>query len=128
MVKIQDIRNKVAPSKTKRKISKITKIARHHSAGTSGDYFSFWNYWKSKGWTKGGYHEIILPDGTVQLCYDPIYPTNGVGGHNTYIYNICLVGNGAFTAAQERAFVERCLLAMQNFGLDVEDVTWSQRI
>lgn len=122
MTNIQDIRNKVAPSKTTRKISQITKVARHHSGGTSGDYFSFWNYWKSKGWTKGGYHEIILPDGTVQLCYDPIFPTNGVGGHNTYIYNICLIGNGAFTAAQERAFEERCLIALQNFELEVDDV------
>ncbi|UAW07784.1 lysozyme [Psychrobacillus phage PVJ1] len=122
MVTIQDLRQQVAPSKTKRNINMITKIARHHSGGASGDYFTFWNYWKSKGWTKGGYHEIILPDGTVQLCYDPIYPTNGVGGHNTNIYNICLVGNGAFTAAQERAFEERCLLAIQSFGLSVEDV------
>lgn len=122
MAKIQDIRNQVAPSKTKRKISQITKIARHHSATTSGDYFSFWNHWKSKGWTKGGYAEIILPDGTVQLCYDPIYPTNGVLNHNTNTYHICVVGNGAFTAAQERAFEERCLIAMQSFGLSVEDV------
>ncbi|MEK3977905.1 N-acetylmuramoyl-L-alanine amidase [Psychrobacillus sp. FSL K6-2836] len=122
MVIIQDIRNKVAPSKTKRKISQITKIARHHSATTSGDYFTFWNHWKSKGWTKGGYAEIILLDGTVQLCYDPIYPTNGIGNHNTNTDHICVVGNGAFTAAQERAFEERCLLAMTNFGLGVEDV------
>jgi len=122
MAKIQDIRNKVAPSKSTRKISQITKIARHHSATTSGDYFTFWNHWKSKGWTKGGYAEIILPDGTVQLCYDSIYPTNGVGNHNTNTYHICVVGNGAFTAAQERAFEERCLLAMQNFELGVEDV------
>lgn len=123
MANIQDIRNKVAPSKTTRKISQITRIARHHSATMSGDYFAFWNNrWKGLGWTKGGYHEIILPDGTVQLCYDPIYPTNGIGNHNTNTFHICVVGNGAFTAAQERAFEERCLLAMQNFGLGVEDV------
>lgn len=123
MVKIQDIRNKVAPSSSTRKISQITKIARHHSATTSGDYFAFWNNrWKGLGWGKGGYHEIILKDGTVQLCYDPIYPTNGIGNHNTNTYHICVVGNGAFTAAQERAFEERCLLAIQNFGLSVDDV------
>lgn len=123
MAKIQDIRNKVAPSKTIRKIAQITKIARHHSATTSGDYFAFWkNRWKGLGWTKGGYAEIILPDGTVQLCYDPIYPTNGIGNHNTNTYHICVVGNGAFTAAQERAFEERCLLAIKNFGLSVDDV------
>ena len=123
MVIIQDIRNKVAPSQSKRNISQITKIARHHSATTSGDYFAFWNNrWKGLGWGKGGYAEIILTDGTVQLCYDPIYPTNGIANHNTNTYHICVVGNGSFTAAQERAFEERCLLAMKNFGLGVEDV------
>lgn len=123
MANIQDIRSKVAPSSSTRRISQITKIARHHSATTSGDYFAFWNNrWKGLGWGKGGYAEIILTDGTVQLCYDPIYPTNGIGNHNTNTYHICVVGNGAFTAAQERAFEERCLLAMQNFGLGVEDV------
>lgn len=123
MVNIQDIRNKVAPSKTTRKISQITKIARHHSATPSGDYFAFWkNRWKGLGWTKGGYHEIILPDGTVQLCYDPMFPTNGIANHNINTYHICLVGNGAFTSAQERTFEQRCLLAMQNFGLGVDDV------
>lgn len=122
MTTIQDIRNQTALSKTTRKISQITKLVRHHSASTTGDYFSFWNYWKSKGWTKGGYHEIILADGTVQLCYDPIYPTNGVGGQNTYIYNICLVGNGNFTEAQERAWEERSLLALNNFNISVDDV------
>lgn len=56
------------------------------------------------------------------FCYDPIYPTNGIGNHNTNTYHICIVGNGAFTAAQERAFEERCLLAIKNFGLGTEDV------
>lgn len=120
MVKIQDIRKLTAPSKTSRKISTITKIARHHSATSSGDYFSFWkNRWKGIGWTKGGYHEIILPDGTVQLCYDPQYPTNGILNHNLNTYHICLVGNGEFTAVQERTFEERCLLALKSFGVDV---------
>lgn len=118
-----DIRNKVSPSKTTRKISQIKKIARHHSATTTGDYFAFWNNrWKGLGWGKGGYHEIILRDGTVQICYDPKYPTNGVLNHNTNTYHICVVGNGSFTEAQERAFEERCLLAIQSFGLDVNDV------
>lgn len=123
MTVIRDIRNLVAPSKTKRKLTDIKKIARHHSATTTGDYFSFWKgRWKGLGWTKGGYNEIILPDGTVQICYDAIYPTNGIANHNTNTYHICVVGNGAFTVAQERAFEERCLLAMKLFGLGVEDV------
>lgn len=115
MTKIQDIRAevwKVAPSKTKRTFDRITTIVRHHSGGSSGDFNTFWSYWKSKGWTKGGYHELILRDGTVQLCYDPEYPTNGVANQNDYIYNICLVGDGTkqgFTEAQEKSWTERCL-------------------
>lgn len=112
MTKIQDIRSdvwKVAPSKTKRTLDRITTIVRHHSGGNIGDFFSFWSYWKSKGWSKGGYAEIILRDGTVQLCYDPEFPTNGVANQNSYTYHICLVGNGNFTEAQEKAWTERCL-------------------
>lgn len=118
MTKIQDLRaltSRMAKSSTSRDINKITTIVRHHSGGMTGDFNSFWIYWKSKGWTKGGYHEIILRDGTRQICYDPIYPTNGVGGQNSYIYNICLVGNGNFTAAQEKAWTEACLEAQKRF-------------
>lgn len=118
MTKIQDLRaltSRIAKSSTSRDINKITTIVRHHSGGMTGDFNSFWIYWKSKGWTKGGYHEIILRDGTRQICYDPIYPTNGVGGQNSYIYNICLVGNGNFTAAQEKAWTEACLEAQKRF-------------
>lgn len=123
MVIIQDIRNQVAPSSSTRKITEITKIARHHSATSSGDYFAFWNNrWKGLGWGKGGYAEIILRDGTVQLCYDPIYPTNGIANHNTNTYHICVVGNGSFTDAQEKAFEERCLLAMEKFNVNVDNV------
>lgn len=125
MTKIQDLRpltNRIAKSSTSRDINKITTIVRHHSGGMTGDFNSFWTYWKSKGWTKGGYHEIILRDGTVQLCYDPTYPTNGVGNQNSYIYNICLVGNGNFTAAQEKAWTERCLLAQERFKVSNRNV------
>lgn len=125
MAVIQDIRKevaKVASSQTSRSINAIKTIVRHHSAGPSGDFWQFWDYWKSKGWTKGGYHEIILRDGTVQLCYDPIYPTNGVGNQNSYTYHICLVGNGNFTAAQEKAWTERCLLAQERFKVSNHNV------
>lgn len=118
MAKTQDLRaltSRIAKSTTKRSINAITTIVRHHSGGQSGDFNSFWSYWKSKGWTKGGYHEIILRDGTRQICYDPIYPTNGVGGQNSYTYHICLVGNGNFTEAQEKAWTEACLEAQKRF-------------
>src|SRR5690625_3462167 len=104
MAKILDIRKETPKRSTRRKVNTIRKIVRHHSATTSGDFWAFWNgRWKGLGWQTGGYHEIILPDGTVQLCYDADMVVNGVGNHNSYTYHICLVGNGSFTEAQEQA-------------------------
>lgn len=123
MTKLEDLRGITPRSNGTRKLSSITKIARHHSATTSGDWHSFWDYWKNtKKWGTGGYHEIILRDGTVQICYDPEEITNGVGKHNSYIYHICLVGNGKFTKAQEKAWEERALYNMKKFGLKIPDV------
>jgi peptidoglycan hydrolase-like protein with peptidoglycan-binding domain len=122
MTKIIDIRDRT-PKRSTRPLSRITKIARHHSATTGGDFWAFWNgRWKGLGWNTGGYHEIIFPDGSVQLCYDPIVITNGIANHNTITYHICLVGNGKFTEAQEKAFEERAKLAMKRFGLKEKDV------
>jgi len=123
MAKIQDIRKQTAGGASRRALSRIENIARHHSATNSGDYFAFWNSrWSKLGWKTGGYHEIILRDGTVQLCYDATVITNGIGGHNTGTYHICVVGNGSFTEAQETAFEERCKAAMDRFGLSVSKV------
>lgn len=123
MAKIQDIRNQTNDGQSKRSVDKITKIGRHHSATTEGDYFAFWNgRWKGLGWNTGGYHELILRDGTVQLCYDANVITNGIKGHNTHTYHICVVGNGSFTDEQEEVFEERCKIAMARFGLTVNDI------
>lgn len=125
-IRLEDLRGNgriLGPTNAKRKASEITKIARHHSATTTGDVWAFQNYWKNTlGWGTGGYHEIILRDGTVQWCYFDEDITNGVGGHNTPTYNICLVGNGSFTKEQEKAFDTRAKAAMQRFDLSVKDV------
>lgn len=118
-----DIRHKTPRTNGTRKESSIKKIARHHSATTSGSWETFWPHWnKVRGWGTGGYHEIILRNGDVQLCYDPEEITNGVKNHNSTTYHICVVGNGSFTEAQEKAFDERCKLAMKRFRLFAEDV------
>lgn len=123
MAKVIDIRNQTKRTNGIRALNKVTHIARHHSATTDGDFFTFWRTWNGvKKWGTGGYHEIILRDGSVQLCYDPEEITNGVGGHNEYTYHICVVGNGSFTAAQEAAFEERCRLAMQRLNIPVDRV------
>ena len=123
---IQDLRGDeriLGPSNAKRDVSVVTNIARHHSATDTGDVFVFQEYWNGTlGWGTGGYHEIILRDGTVQWCYFDDDVTNGVGGHNTPTYHICLVGNSSFTEAQEKAFNERAKAAMERFGLGVKNV------
>ena len=123
MAKIQDLRSITPRSNGTRNRSQVKNIARHHSGGNSGSWHTFWPFWRdSRGWGTGGYHEIILRDGTVQHCYDDHEITNGVAGQNTGIYNICLVGNGNFTAAQEAAWDERCRAAMKRFNLPVSAV------
>lgn len=126
MTKIVDLRGDsriLGPTNPNRSVAGITKIARHHSATATGDVFAFQNHWKgSLGWGTGGYHEVILRDGTVQRIYNDNVTTNGVGNHNSYTYHICLVGNGSFTAEQEAAFDARAKDAMKRFGLKVADV------
>lgn len=125
MTKIQDLRRDsriLGPTNPNRNVSQIKKIARHHSATASGDVFAFQNHWRNLGWGTGGYHEVILRDGTVQRVYNDNVTTNGIGNHNTATYHICLVGNSSFTEAQEKAFDERAKDAMKRFNLKVADV------
>lgn len=123
MAKIKDLRSITPRTNGTRKLSAIKNIARHYSATKTGNWAAFWRHWNGKlGWGTGGYHEIILPDGTVELCYDPEEITNGVGGQNSYIYNICLVSDGTFTAAQEKVWEERAKYWMQRLNLPVSAV------
>lgn len=126
MTKIVDLRGDsriLGPSNQNRSVAGITKIARHHSATATGDVWAFQNHWRGTlGWGTGGYHEIILRDGSVQLIYRDNVTTNGVGNHNSKTYHICVVGNGSFTAEQEKAFDERARAAMQRFNLKASDV------
>lgn len=126
MTKIVDLRGDsriLGPSNPNRSVAGITKIARHHSATATGDVWAFQNHWRGTlGWGTGGYHEIILRDGTVQRIYNDNVTTNGVGNHNSYTYHICLVGSGSFTAEQEAAFDARAKDAMKRFGLNSDDV------
>lgn len=118
-----DIRSKTPRTNGTRRLSQIKYIARHHSATETGSWETFWPYWRDTNkWGTGGYHEIILRNGDVQLCYDPEEITNGVKNHNHHAYHICVVGNGSFTEAQEKAFDERCKLAMKKLNIPVSNV------
>jgi len=100
-----------------REISQITHIGIHHSATITGDQFIFENYWKSLGWRNGGYSEIILRNGDVQMCYVPTTVTNGIAGHNVNTYHICCVGNGSFTMEQEISLMERVKFNIEKFNI-----------
>ena len=119
---IQDLRGQTMGGTSRRQENQITKIARHHSGTADGNAFVFERHWRTLGWNTGGYHEIILRDGTVQLCYNANVVTNGIRNHNTNTYHICLVGNGNFTKEQEAAFDKRAKIAMERFNLKVNDV------
>lgn len=123
MAKIQDIRTRTPFGNPTRNLSQIKYIIRHHSATPTGNFDTFYSYWKnSRGWITGGYHEIILRDGTVQLCYNPNQVTNGVTGFNSVAYHICMVGNGSFTAAQEKAWDERVKYNMDRLKVSAANV------
>ena len=122
MSKIIDVRNQMPFGNSTRNISQIKKFVRHHSGTTSGDVFAFLRHWQTLGWKTGGYHEVILRDGSVQLCYNPSQITNGAKNQNNNTYHICVVGNGQFTEAQEKTFNERAEIAMQLFNLQVTDL------
>ncbi|MGY4689610.1 peptidoglycan recognition protein family protein [Salibacterium sp. K-3] len=125
MPKVEDLRSATPKRSETRSEHSIRKIIRHHSATRTGDFWSFWNYTWSRftpEWQTGGYHEIILRDGTVQVCYRPSMVTNGAAGHNAYTYHICLIGNGSFTDVQERSWHQRVERAMKRFRLTVSDV------
>jgi len=92
-----------------RRTDQIRKIIIHHSA------------------TTGGYHEIILLDGDIELCYVPTTVTNGAFGHNTNAYHICVVGNFRTNGAQPSVVQMRSLMTrvkhnMKRFSVPINKV------
>ena len=86
-----------------RNVNDIRRVAIHHSATASGSTAAFENTWRnspSMGAPNavGGYHEIILLNGDMELNYNPTQIVHGVGGQNADTHHICVVGN--FTQSQ----------------------------
>src|SRR5699024_5812789 len=108
---------------SKRAVSRIKNIAIHYSATASGSTKAFENHWKNTlKWKTGGYHEVILLNGDVELNYNPNVISNGVGGQNSYIYNICYVGAGQPTSAQLKTLIERANYNRKRFNLPINAV------
>lgn len=102
--------------------NQIRRIGIHHSATADGNMRIFENHWRTLGWRNGGYHEIILRNGDVELCYVPTTVANGVRGHNPDSYHICTVGNSNFTTSQEHSLIERIRHNMGRFTIPIERV------
>ncbi len=123
MAKIIDRRNKSMGGGDKRSVSNIQNIAIHYSATATGNTSSFENFWKgTHGWNTGGYHEVVLLNGDVELNYNADTISNGVGGQNTRMYNICYVGDGIPNAAQLKTLKERANYNRNRFGLSANAV------
>ena len=110
-----------------RNTNQIGRIGIHHSATDVGSQRIFENHWRNVGWRNGGYHEIILLNGDVEICYAPTVVTNGVGDHNADSYHICVVGNfrisgNAPSARQMQALIERIRVNMNRFSIPIERV------
>lgn len=111
MATIKDRRGKAIGGGMKRKVTAITHIALHWTVSninaTTADFERHWQ--NTLGWGTGGYHEVVLRDGTVELNYDPDTITNGVGDHNSYTYHISYVANPSqpMTDAQRKTIAER---------------------
>src|SRR5690625_1737064 len=123
MAKIIDRRNKSMGGGDKRSIRNIQNIAIHYSATAQGNTASFERFWKNtNGWNTGGYHEVVLLNGDVELNYNADTISNGVGGQNTRMYNICYVGAGVPNAAQLKTLKERANYNRNRFGLSANAV------
>ena len=110
-----------------RRANQIKRIVVHHSATAGGNMSVFENHWRSLGWRNGGYAEIILPNGDVEICYPPTTVTNGAGVWNKTSYHICVVGNFRVNGAQPTVAQMRSLLArlqnnMNRFDIPVSKV------
>lgn len=118
MAIVVDRRKRAMGGGGKRKLSQIKNIAVHYSATSTGNTSTFENHWKNtRGWSTGGYHEVVLLDGSVELNYDANVISNGVKNHNTATYNICYVGAGQPNAKQRKTLVERIAYNKKRLGV-----------
>jgi len=110
-----------------RLINQIRRIGIHHTATATGNQKTFENHWRNLGWRNGGYHEIILPNGDVEICYTPDIVVNGVGDHNSDSYHIAVVGNfrpGGHQPSQKqmKSLIERIRFNMNRFTIPANRV------
>lgn len=102
----------------KRNVNNITQIGIHYSATRNGNTASFERHWKQvRKWKTGGYHEVVLLDGSVELNYNANVISNGIKWHNSITYNICYVGDGEPNALQRVTLINRIAYNKKRFNV-----------
>ena len=111
----------------------IRRICIHHSVTpTTHTTANFENWWRNpiSGMgvpPVGGYHEVILHNGDMELNFNPTQIAHGVASQNDDSYHICVVGNFRTTgphptAAQMESLVNRIRFNMNRFNIPIERV------
>jgi len=111
----------------------IRRICVHHSvtppAHTTANFENWWRNPASGMGTPpvGGYHEVILVNGDMELNFNPTQIAHGVASQNADSYHICVVGNFRVNGAQPepaqmRSLIERLRFNMDRFNVPVERV------
>ena len=113
--------------------SAIRRICIHHSVTpdthTTANFENWWRNPASGMGTPavGGYHEVILLNGDMELNFNPTQISHGVASQNDDSYHICVVGNFRIggtqpSTAQMRTMIERLRFNMNRFNVPIERV------
>lgn len=119
-----------------RQISAITRIVIHHSGNpTNGTHLNTalfentWRYSSAMGApnARGGYHEVVLFNGNVEINMQDRRRTWGAAGQNDHTWHICLTGQHAYginniTQTQLNSLAVRIAAAMRRFGWTAANV------
>jgi LysM repeat protein len=119
-----------------RQLSEITRIVIHHSANpTNGTHLNtavFENTWRnSPGMgapnARGGYHEVVLFNGNVEINMQDRRRTWGASNQNSHTWHICLTGQHSgginnITQTQLNSLASRIATAMRRFGWTAANV------
>jgi len=111
----------------------IRRICIHHSVTPeTHTTANFENWWRNPASgmgnpAVGGYHEVILFNGDMELNFNPTQIAHGVASQNDDSYHICVVGNFRINGAQPStaqmsSLINRIRFNMNRFNVPVERV------
>lgn len=124
-MRIIDRRNQaLGGQRNDRTLNQVTHIVVHHtaSARTATTRTFEQGVWRSNGWDRGGYHEVVLANGDVEINYNDRRIVWGARNQNTHTWHIALVGqHGAgvnnITAVQLRSLERRISEACRRLAI-----------